>query len=240
MLEASPGGLTFPMYPSRPPSTPVCQIAWSKPDALSDRVRLDQPPENEMAMALPVIADVFRCVFEQHIQATTDIVNVFHVRSTTLTTAEVADELVTNTLSSSWGSQRHNSWGVDKLLVTPLGFLGPTEERDMELVGAGSSGQALPHQCAMVMTLRTAVRSRRARGRQYLAGWAENATSSSDGSTWVAATRAGAQVGFELWIEELATAGVFLSVASYVAAEARDVTNVQAQEDVFTQRRRVL
>lgn len=110
---------------------------------------------------------------------------------------------------------------------------------------AGSgSGEALPLNVAVCITMRTPGRGRSARGRKYVAGFGENSTTAGE---WNAATVTNAVNYIQAIIDAAAAQGWAIVIRSIRQdgavvnpAATRAVTSIQARNNkVATQRRRV-
>lgn len=121
---------------------------------------------------------------------------------------------------------------------------GPIVVNTVNAGNGGVANEALPINTAVCVTLRTGARGRSARGRKYIAGWAEAAAA---GGQWSAGTATNAlayvqailaqitAAGFTPVIRSIQENGVKLTVANTRAITSSQVRNTQ----VATQRRRV-
>lgn len=112
-----------------------------------------------------------------------------------------------------------------------------TTHTSLSLSDTGAiAANALPFQCAAAITLRTALATRRGRGRIFL----PYRGPSLSGTTGLGqATQINAAVDkLALWAQDLATAGTHLSVLSQTDGLMRTVTAVDADTVIDTQRRR--
>lgn len=183
---------------------------------------------------LPTISNVYRVALNWQGAGGQTAINVIHVRRAATTASAVATAVDTNVQANMW-AQVANSAGVIRLDVTPLD--GTSASFPLTVSGAKWTGTAgaFDHvpQVAEVVTLKTALRGRRVRGRFYTPFIAESAV--SNGGIVGFATAQGAWTTF---ISNMSAAGFPLVVASYVAQSAQDVTAAIVQSVAGTQRRR--
>lgn len=144
----------------------------------------------------------------------------------------------------------HNSVSSSRLWVTDVkpGELATYIRTYSAVAGDEASGEALPPQCAAVLSLRTALKGRSYRGRVYLPGMGEV---SQSGGTWIAAQQAKyATIAAQLlavfgpsgtntdW--RLAVISRWLNKVERATPVAVEVNAISADNLVRTQRRRVV
>jgi hypothetical protein len=145
-------------------------------------------------------------------------------------------------LSSAWGAHytdqlgaMQSSYGCINVEILPLDGTSPTITKVLESGPAGqSSGNIIPA-TAHVITLRTDERGRSHRGRIFLGPVSEAA---QDGGSISSGINVDAQLGWEGFVEDMATADFPLLVASYKLEEANAVAGITAQQVAGTMRPR--
>lgn len=191
---------------------------------------------------LPVIEDVFRCAIGfQSITTGLHCVNVLHFRSTGSVThvgEAIADAMeAQEALANPWGplSGNYTCTGID---VLPLDGVSAGSFFPVTSVQGGGSGDEIPAS-ALVVSLRTAARGPRGRGRVFIGpiGEGDNTHGVLNGGS---AEGDGIAANWESFAALLAalTPAVRLVVASYVHADANDVVSFRVDINLGTQRRR--
>ena len=136
-----------------------------------------------------------------------------------------------------WFSVRSTA-RIDTLIATPLDGSSTsvlhTTAAGTKWSGQVTSGDIVPQVAGLIST-RTAIRGRSARGRIYLPYASETAI--VDGSL-AAGYQAGAATSWETFRAAMNTAGSPLVVASYKGGTAADVTSLIVRSHLATQRRR--
>jgi hypothetical protein len=194
-------------------------------------------------MALPVIADVYRCAIESHL-GDQHMANVIHVEEQTTTSATNIAQLV----SEAWGADggftqfQTSDYELDNVHVTKLDGSSLSIDHDFSTADHTSgtqSGASVPSNVALVVALGTGARGRSHRGRIYVPAVHVSFVSSPAAhwsSTFIAniVDRMDAIRG----VLQGSTANADIVVASYKLAEAFPITSVVARRDFGTQRGR--
>jgi hypothetical protein len=193
-------------------------------------------------MALPVIANVLRCALEwTDSGATVGVrpVNVFHVHYVTGTASDaagdVADALATS--GSDMFDVLYTGLEVNSISVLPLD--GTTATFDQPIgatIAGGGAGGIVPQVCTVV-SLHTAQRGSRGRGRVYVGPMGETQIADGHVSSGSANTML---VAWGQFHDDLlaSPSGAELAIASYVHADAHPVTSLRIDSVLGTQRRR--
>lgn len=200
-------------------------------------------------MPLPTIPDVVRVAVKGVTPAGSPFVNVLHYKDDTAVSLDAAIALfhaqLTTLYSTAGFGVGKNGWGAlgatsartVEVAYTPLFDDLATRVLAMAQTG-GATGDALPSDTALCITLRTNLRGPRYRGRQYWAGGTE-ANNTATGKV-LAATLGQLVAGWGQFLINLSGANVPLVVASYKFSEATLVTSVSANDTWDRQRRRAL
>lgn len=176
-------------------------------------------------MALPNIAGTVRCSLQGKAASGEDWVNVYHCRyaagASSPGTTEIQAlhaklvRIYTGTAYASgapWLSVCHPTVTLTKGVYYPLD--GTTNVIELSASGVGSGGgNSLPSEVAFAVTIRTAVRGRRTRGRVFMVAPTVNATGANGNLS--SATQAFIDNQFEGLITDLGTIQWKLGVASY-------------------------
>lgn len=186
-------------------------------------------------MPLPTIAGVHRVALEWTGPSGQSAANVLHVEAAGLTASDVATAIDGDVTQQMW-MHTASSFQVTRMVVTPLdghsaSFVFPTS--GLKWTGDGGASDFSPAVAAIV-SLRSAERGARARGRLYLPGVVEGLTTAGVLNANVAT----AQTAWNAFLAALAADSCALVVASYTHAEAFTVTSVVYESVVATQRRR--
>lgn len=189
-------------------------------------------------MPLPIIPNTWRCAFDwTHANGQT-AENVMHFRNSVDFEDDVRDDIF-----SAWNRDMihpvDNQAELRSITLTQLDGISASTTYETDYAtnpkwSGNELGDMVPA-LSMVVTLYTATRGRRARGRTYLPFCGE--TAQTDGSFAVTEV-ALVQAGFTAFVAALALTNTRLVVASYVEDAARDVVTVLARQVAATQRRR--
>lgn len=187
-------------------------------------------------MALPVIADIFRCVFRWTQGAGgANPINVMHIAGVTSTASDVYDSIDVSVTRDMW-QWVPGSEAVFAIDITPLDGSSATQTFP---TGSGTKwqgeagGDSIP-QGAGLIKWTTAKRGRSYRGRTYLPMVAE---SQQAGGTMQNVSTV--QTAWEAFRVSMATETNPVVVASYKLSTAEIVTAVLAETSLATQRRRL-
>lgn len=190
---------------------------------------------------LPVIADVYRCTILWNTANGVAPRNVLHIKQPSGSEADVAEAFsyaygVAIATNNPWAPMS-NTYTAAALDVIKLDGSSATQTEALAAtIGGSASGEIIPAS-AGVMSLHTAQRGPRGRGRQFVGP-------TTEGSQVNGLLTGGVQVefaaGWDLFIEALPSAPVpaALVVASYRHADAHEVTSIRADAVCGTQRRR--
>lgn len=185
-------------------------------------------------MPLPIISNTYRCTLIWT-NGTTTAANVLHVRKAASSAAAIATLVDGSAQALQWDPVQ-SSAQVTQLRVTPLDGSGATTF--LTTTGAKwtgrTTGQAVPAEAALI-SLRTALRGPRNRGRIYLPWTGE---SSQSNGVIDPASVTNMITGWTAFIAALNAGGADLVVASYVAATAQTVSSFIVESQAATQRRR--
>lgn len=187
---------------------------------------------------LPVINDVYRVTVPWSQSGGISPINVFHIRTTSTDFAAIAtaigDATPTGNLWEAMGS------GFQALSVELLALDGSTATQAEPLGttwAGGASGENIPQACALV-SLRTAQRGARGRGRVYVGPITEGRQ--NDG-TLLSTSQNEMVTAWGDFIASLAggTPSIELGVASYTHADFHPVVSHRVDTIIATQRRRL-
>jgi hypothetical protein len=189
---------------------------------------------------LPVIADVWRVTFNWTRAFGVQPRNVIHVNRTSLGAS--TEEEVGTAILAAYPANLHAPIRVEHVLasLTVLALDGSSAGVDVPgtgQTGGEGSGDVIPNMCAIV-SMRTAQRGPRGRGRQYVGPIVE--TVQNDGSL-DGTIRANMLTAWEDFQSNLEAGDPPLSlcIASYKHADFHSVTNITVDPIVGTQRRRL-
>lgn len=137
-----------------------------------------------------------------------------------------------------------NSWTLEQIVVSDVSGFNSPRFYSPVIVGASTS-EAIPTQNAIVISLKTALNSKRGRGRIYLSGFTEEAITGTSSVSLNTADRdviGNAAATLRDNLETLAMNGptdlVHLAVYSRVDEESRNVTDIRIGRRFDIQRRR--
>jgi hypothetical protein len=181
--------------------------------------------------ALPVISNVFRTVLLWNQAHGLAPRNVLHFRGSPGTGAGLASALDTNFADAMWDLVQQD-WAFTAVGITPLD--GSTAEAIFPVTAQGSTTNGdWNWQVAAAVSIRTAQRGPRGRGRVYLGPVAESRVSSGIFSTGPATITA-----WNDFADAMAGDGYDLGVASYVHSDFHPATRIAMDLVPATQRRR--
>lgn len=185
-------------------------------------------------MPTPVIADTFRCALLWHNPGSVLVpVNVLHVHAPGKTASQVATALQAN-ITQNMFLCNESSWTQDEIDILPLDGATATQQ----FPGSGKTGAVAGDPiiaCSVVVSLKTAQRGARGRGRVYCGPIVEAKQTSGKILTADATTIVTA---WNTFVTAMNTAGCTLVVASYVHADQHAVTSERCDIPLGTQRRR--
>lgn len=212
-------------------------------------------------MPLPLIADTARAVAEWTLPNGRQGANIWHIRKTSALTWSVAADTFASAMTTwinvaapgaTTALKTHLSNGCrfERLRFTVLDGVTASFTRTIGISGVDASAP-LPVNVALVITLRTALRGRRNRGRIYIAGFAEDQNAA--GGVPVAGIPNNFALATRNLISSLGGSGVSVVVASYGVSMptvkrptkltwtpyATDVTTADCDTRWDTQRRRL-
>lgn len=191
-------------------------------------------PESETDMPpLPTIANTFRVTFNWGSAHGVTPRNVIHVRAALLDEQGVADALAASFNDDMWILVQQD-YAFSSIDVLKLDGTSATQTIAIAAQGSLTSGDSIPEGSGIV-SLRTAQRGARGRGRVYLGPIAE-----SKQAQGVVVSPNTTSTAWETFRDDLEGEGAALVVASYVHADANDVTNIICDPIIGTQRRRLL
>lgn len=193
-------------------------------------------------MALPVISNVLRiaCLWVDTL-GTVGVrpVNVFHVHYVTGTASDaagdVADAMATS--GSDMFDVLYSGLTLTSLSVLPLDGSSATFDVPIgAVIEGGGAGGVLPQVCTVV-SLHTAERGSRGRGRVYVGPMGETQVSNG---TVASGSQNTMLVAWGQFHDDLlaSPSGSELAIASYVHEDAHPVTNIRVDTVCGTQRRR--
>lgn len=186
-------------------------------------------------MPLPVIANVYRCSLVFNRVVGVKPVNVFHVRLAASSETAIGTKIVAS-LSSNMLRPMSSSFGIDH--VTVLQLDGTSAGLDFPVTGVvgQTAGDIIPAGAALI-SLRTAVRGPRGRGRVYVGPICEAAQANGilDPTTVGAMTTA-----WSTFLGALNTGTTPMEpvIASYKHLNANLIVNSHCDSLIATQRRR--
>lgn len=196
-------------------------------------------------MPLPVIADVLRVAVEGQAANGHQWANVMHFRKSGILTFAAAIASLDPLLASHYSTNvaSGNSWHqlatttdkVTQIRYTPLDGTSATVVNTHAITGV-NTGDPLPAEVALVVTLRTGRRGRSFRGRVYV-GPINEAINVPPGVP-NAANVADTATQWNTFLTNLVGSGVSLVVASYTLLLATDVTTCTVDQIWDSQRRR--
>lgn len=187
-------------------------------------------------MPLPVIADTYRVALEWTGPGGLRAVNVLHLTAAASDPAGVWSDLDASVTASMW-NHTTSAVAVTRVVITKLD--GSTASFIAAPTGAKWAGSTaagdLEVAPSAIVSLRTALRGPRNRGRLYLPFPAEaNVANGLLNSAVVT----GMNTAWSTFRVAIATAGSPMTVASYVGATATAVLTATAESQLATQRRR--
>jgi hypothetical protein len=190
-------------------------------------VYLEISTAQENAMPLPVITDTIRCSVEGLLANGESWANILHARKSGVLTFAGAITVLeahlpqfwTNHVAGSpaWGYYAGTGASVQRVRYTPLDGSTPTTVVSHIQAGANAT-DPLPAQDALALTLYTATRGRRYRGRFFMGGFTEGENDATGHALASMVTDLTAQ--FQAVITGLVGTGVSLVVASYGRPDA--------------------
>lgn len=182
---------------------------------------------------LPVIDDVFRVTFNWGGAHGITPRNVIHVRAPLLDEQGVSTALVSSFNDDMWKCVQQD-YAFSSMDILKLDGTSATQTINNAAQGSLTSGDSIPEACGIV-SLRTAQRGSRGRGRVFLGPVAE-----SQQAQGVIVSPTTTSIAWEAFRDELVDNDAELVVASYVHADANPVTNIIMEPIIGTQRRRLL
>lgn len=189
-------------------------------------------------MPLPVIANTARCSVQGGWSGSADRwANVLHFGATGIDADACAAAFVTAWTDNVLGVMSSQCFTED-VTVTVLDGTSTSAVAGINLAGTASP-PSLPHQCAAVISRRTALRGRSNRGRTYLTGLVSSYPSSGDSSVFNSGALTALQAASDGFDADMETAGFIIGVASYKNAVFLNQVSGTVDADIFTQRRRV-
>jgi len=190
-------------------------------------------------MALPVIANVFRCTINGTAFGGVTPHNVFHVSAPAVDEAEVGAALVAacqdGQMACVKAGHEPASFTVLALDGTSAGQLISRDPGDPQMCLA--SGDSLP-ELAAVLRITTARRGARGRGRLFLGPLVEDEV--ENGILDVTGDNGDIPAKWATFASELAGSGITMGIASYAHADFHAITGLALDQHVGTQRRRLL
>jgi hypothetical protein len=187
---------------------------------------------------LPVIGGVFRCTFRYTAIAGLPLaVNVMHFYKAGGTAAALWTALDAHS-SANMRACMENSTGVDFVDITPLDGGTVTETHATgaasKWYGTQSSSQITP-QVAAIVKLKTDVRGRSYRGRAFLPWVVESAMNQGVLDSTI---KSSMQSAWNTWLSAMQGDNYYPVVASYKLATKSDITSIEIENYLGTQRRR--
>ena len=186
---------------------------------------------------LPVITNVFRCALEWQGGGGQSAVNILHIGNDTDDESGVFADLDAAVNSTLWRNTCSTA-AITRVVIWDLS--GSTAGQVFTPTGGdwegGSSGTEWAPAVAQLVSLRTAVRGSRGRGRIYLPFISEGGV--ADGFISDVGVLAEQQAAWDTFVDDLAAAGSQLQVASYAHESSNVVTGVNVEAILATQRRR--
>lgn len=186
---------------------------------------------------LPVINNVFRCTLLWNTNVGITPRNVFHVRASGATQEDVALAVEASAVDHLVAPMSA-AWDCPEIAVLKLdgSSAGQIFSLSSGTFLGGVTGSDVIPQATAVVSFHTAQRGPRGRGRMYVGPIAESMQAQGVLNTTAHDDMGVAWVDF---IENLSNADTPLQVASYVHADAHEVTNVNVDVMIGTQRRRL-
>lgn len=198
------------------------------------------------------VGDVWRVSFEGTLLGA-EYVNVFHYKAKSVgaNPTSFASRIAT-LLYTPVATQLRDTWVLSAFHARQLAVPAPVVDGSVSVTGGVSTGDTLPPQCALVVSLRTGLAGRSHRGRIYLGGYAEQYQASGQ---WLASIYTFVQSTLDTMVLELGDSG---SSADYtwgvwsrklggedpgpynLGAGFFPITDAIVRTTVHTQRRRVV
>lgn len=198
-------------------------------------------------MVLPVIANTVRVAVRGHSTSGQAWVNVLHFRKTSGSVDAAAITALDTEVQKLYGGASYGGGGVNLLnntpattyildvTYTPLDGSSASTVKSSSAIGSGAT-DLLPGEAAPIMSLRTASRGRRNRGRFYLPALHEGSNDIIGGVSAGVVTAYTAQMtGF---LAALTGINWQMVVASYVGSTATTVTTALLRTYFGSQKRR--
>jgi hypothetical protein len=189
-------------------------------------------------VALPLIADVYRCAFKWSDPAfPTNAVNVMHFKKSGSNPAAIATILNTNVTAAMWYFQEESSV-IGEVDITPLDGTSVTYPYIPPVAanwaGERTTSDKIPN-VANLIKLVTAKRGRSYRGRVFLP-WVHEGSQTN--GVLDAAAVSNCTAAWVAFLAAMSSSGAPLQVASYLHATSEPVVAVICERDIATQRRR--
>ena len=188
-------------------------------------------------MALPVIADVFRCALTLTGSALGSSTNVFHISAPGATATDVANGIDTAAASGDPWSNVASSFGAPQVVVTPLDGVSGSHAQILSNVTPGIGGSVL-YESALVIKLGTGFSGREHRGRMFIGPLTEDHVSAGVIDSAVVSDEFTQITDFITALNGLAIP-MDLGVASYKLSTWSSVTSIIVTGQQRTQRRRL-
>lgn len=188
---------------------------------------------------LPVISNVYR--ISPRWLGTNPPANVFHVRSAAPQTASVIGAAIGSALSGvalDIYSGVVNTYSFTSVDVLPLDGTSATVTVPLGVTVAGAGSGDPIREAAFVVSLHTAQRGSRGRGRQYVGPLVEAEQSAGIALPARTAILTTGWLGFKTNLAA-GTPSLELVIASYVHADAHPVTSIRTDSVIGVQRRRL-
>lgn len=187
---------------------------------------------------LPTIPDLYRVVILWSPSFTVTPRNVFHVHNTSGDVDAVASALETAFIAGRSPQNMFrgmgSSYSATSVSITPLDGSSAATDHGITAITGGSSGEVIPMASAVV-SLKTAQKGARGRGRMYVGPTTEG---SQDSGILDSAIQAAMLTGWGNFIASLETDLTPLHVASYTHVDSHEVTSVRIDTLLGTMRRR--
>lgn len=185
---------------------------------------------------LPTITDVYRCEIVWPSNLGIQPVNVFHVRASSSDAGAIgaavgaaSEPNVFYPMSQAYDASGINVTALDGHSASVFTIFDPGTMRGQQ------TGSEQIAECCAIVTLRTAQRGSRGRGRMFVGPIVESTQANGHITS---ATSAAMATAWGEFISALATDEAHMVVASYLHADAHDVDNFQIQDVVGIQKRR--
>jgi len=198
-------------------------------------------------MPLPVIANTIRCAVRGHSTSGQPWANVLHFKKTSGVIDAAAITALDTEVQKLYGGASYGGGGVNMLnntpastvvldvTYTPLDGVSASTTKPSTATGSGAT-DLLPGETTPIITLKTANRGRRYRGRVYLPAMHEASNDSTGGLAGAVQTAYNAQLsGF---ITALGAVNWAWAVASYKFALSTSVSSAFMRSYFGSQRRR--